>query len=118
MAELTASKLNNNNKNKNKKTIHQIYLQRKSTIYYPGPHLLSGYCGRCVVSANPEGSDLKIIVEGLRTPCRHRSGCRVRTGYWTKMGKITPVDRSVSLNDGSIERADHGYSITKHYQSI
>src|SRR6266852_8293248 len=53
-----------------------------------------------VFSANPDGSDLKVIVsEGRRLP----DGIVVDTAaghlYWTNMGNPT-------ANDGSIERAD------------
>src|SRR5271169_7097158 len=53
-----------------------------------------------VFSANPDGSDLKVLVsEGRRLP----DGIVVDTGaghlYWTNMGNPT-------ANDGSIERAD------------
>src|SRR5712692_5115389 len=60
-----------------------------------------------VFSANPDGSDLKIIVsEGRRLP----DGIVVDAGagylYWTNMG-------NPNANDGSIERADlDGNNIT------
>jgi DNA-binding beta-propeller fold protein YncE len=61
--------------------------------------LLSASSGQ-VFSANPDGSDFKVIVsEGRRLP----DGIVVDTGaghlYWTNMG-------NPSANDGSIERAD------------
>ena len=64
--------------------------------------------GGRVVSANPAGSNLKVIVDGRRG---HPDGIvlDVEYGqvYWTNMGKFTSVDgATAALNDGSIERAD------------
>ena len=64
--------------------------------------------GGRVVSANPDGSDLKVIVEGLRG---HPDGIVVDVQhgqvYWTNMGEVTSVGgTSAPINDGSIERAD------------
>src|SRR4051812_11324897 len=70
--------------------------------------------GGRVVSVNPDCSDLKVIVDGLKG---HPDGVVVDVAnghvYWTNMGKITPDNSSASLNDGfagvndgSIERAD------------
>src|SRR6266852_8261919 len=61
-----------------------------------------------VFSANPDGSDLKVIVnEGRRIP----DGIIVDTDaghlYWTNMG-------NPSANDGSIERSDIDGSNTSH----
>ena len=57
--------------------------------------------GGRVVSVNPDGSDLKVIVDGRRG---HPDGVVVDVAnghvYWTNMGKITPDDSSASLNDG------------------
>jgi len=64
-----------------------------------------------VFTANPDGSDLKVLVsEGRRIP----DGIVVDTEaghlYWTNMGNPT-------ANDGSIERADIDGSNTKHIVS-
>src|SRR5262245_51887582 len=52
-----------------------------------------------VLSANPNGSDRKVIVTGCRIP--DGVGVDIETGhiYWTNMG-------IPSKNDGSIERAE------------
>jgi sugar lactone lactonase YvrE len=53
-----------------------------------------------IVTANPDGSDSKVIV----TDCRMPDGIAIDAGaghiYWTNMGK------NLKKNDGSIERAD------------
>src|SRR6201989_3349663 len=54
-----------------------------------------------VMSANPDGSDVKVIVsEGKRLPDGIVVDLRAGHLYWTNMGS-TP-----SANDGFIERAD------------
>jgi sugar lactone lactonase YvrE len=53
-----------------------------------------------VFSANPDGSDLKVIVsEGRRLPDGIVVDSKAGHLYWTNMGNPT-------ANDGSIERAD------------
>lgn len=65
----------------------------------PGRLFVLDLSGNRVVSVNPDGSDLKVLVTG----CRHPDGVAVDVEaghiYWTNMG--VP-----NLNDGSIERAD------------
>jgi hypothetical protein len=82
---------------------------RKTTAKATQPRLffLSASSGQ-VFSANPDGSDLKVIVsEGRRLP----DGIVVDTEaghlYWTNMGNPT-------ANDGSIERADLDGSNVTH----
>jgi hypothetical protein len=70
-------------------------------------YFLSASSGQ-VLSANPDGSDLKVIVsEGRRIP----DGIVVDTEaghlYWTNMG-------NPNANDGSIERADFNGNNTSH----
>lgn len=56
--------------------------------------------GGQVLTANPDGSDLKVIVnEGRRLPDGIVVDASEGHIYWTNMGKP-------SANDGSIERAD------------
>jgi hypothetical protein len=55
--------------------------------------------GGHVLSANPDGSDRKVIVTGCRIPDGVVVDARAGHIYWTNMG--VP-----HLNDGSIERAD------------
>ena len=86
----------------------------KSKVAKPTPKgaagrlfFLSASSGQ-VLSANPDGSDLKVIVsEGRRIP----DGIVVDTEaghlYWTNMG-------NPSANDGSIERADIDGSNARH----
>src|SRR5260370_28253091 len=53
-----------------------------------------------VFSANPDGSDVKVIVsEGRRLPDGIVVDLEAKHLYWTNMGNPT-------ANDGSIERAD------------
>src|SRR6188472_84985 len=52
-----------------------------------------------VLSANPDGSDRKVIVTGCRIPDGVVVDVEARHIYWTNMG-------NPSKNDGSIERAD------------
>src|SRR4051794_5780758 len=69
--------------------------------------LLSASAGQ-VLSANPDGSDLKVIVsEGRRLPDGIVVDAQAGHLYWTNMGN--PV-----LNDGSIERADLDGSNVTH----
>src|SRR5258707_3485180 len=86
----------------------------KSKIARPGPKgtagrlfFLSASAGQ-VLSANPDGSDLKVIVsEGRRIP----DGIVVDTEaghlYWTNMG-------NPNANDGSIDRADFDGNNASH----
>src|ERR1700683_2521699 len=61
-----------------------------------------------VFSANPDGSDLKVIVsEGRRIPDGIVVDKEAGHLYWTNMGVPT-------ANDGSIERADFDGSNTSH----
>lgn len=56
--------------------------------------------GGRILSANPDGSDLKTILsEGRRLPDEIVVGVEAEHLYWTNMG-------NPSANDGSIERAD------------
>src|ERR1700755_952376 len=61
----------------------------------------------CVVSLNPDGADLKVLV----TECRYPDGIVVDVAaghiYWTNMGD--PI-----ANDGSIERSNLDGSNLKH----
>src|SRR5258707_7930465 len=71
---------------------------------------LSASAGQ-VLSANPDGSDLRVIVsEGRRIP----DGIVVDTEaghiYWTNMG-------NPNANDGSIERADFNGNSVSHIVS-
>ena len=64
--------------------------------------------GARVVSVNPDGSNSKVIVDGLRG---HPDGIVVDVQYgqiyWTNTGEVTSVDgTSAPINDGSIQRAD------------
>ena len=52
-----------------------------------------------VLSANPDGSDRKVIVTGCRIPDGVVVDVEAGHIYWTNMG-------NPSKNDGSIERAD------------
>src|SRR5580704_7684963 len=78
----------------------------KSNIRKPGAEVttarlffLSASSGQ-VFSANPDGSDLKVIVsEGRRLPDGIVVDVAAGHLYWTNMGNPT-------ANDGSIERAD------------
>jgi hypothetical protein len=68
---------------------------------------LSASAGQ-VLSANPDGSDLKIIVsEGRRIPDGIVVDTQAGHLYWTNMGN--PI-----ANDGSIERADFDGNNTTH----
>jgi hypothetical protein len=53
----------------------------------------------CVLSANPDGSDRKVIVTGCRIPDGVVVDVEAGHIYWTNMG-------NPNKNDGSIERAD------------
>ena len=64
-----------------------------------------------VFSANPDGSDIKVIVsEGRRIPDGIVVDTKAGHLYWTNMGNPTS-------NDGSIERADLDGSNTSHIVS-
>src|SRR5258707_5224849 len=64
-----------------------------------------------VLTANPDGSDLKVIVsEGRRLPDGIVVDVAAGHIYWTNMGHP-------SANDGSIERADLDGKNVKHYSS-
>src|ERR1700722_19966579 len=68
---------------------------------------LSASAGQ-VLSANPDGSGLKVIVsEGRRIPDGIVVDKEAGYLYWTNMGNPT-------ANDGSIERADFDGSNTVH----
>src|SRR5258708_16146059 len=89
----------------------------KSKIARPGPKgtagrlfFLSASAGQ-VLSANPDGSDLKVIVtEGRRIP--HGIVVDTEAGhlYWTNIG-------NPQAHDGSIERADFDGKQCTHYLS-
>src|ERR1700683_3806752 len=74
---------------------------KKTTAKAPPARLffLSASSGE-VFSANPDGSDLKVIVsEGRRLPDGIVVDAKAGHLYWTNMGNPT-------ANDGSIERSD------------
>jgi hypothetical protein len=67
--------------------------------------------GGRVVSINPDGSNSKVLVDGLRG---HPDGIIVDVHhgqiYWTNMGEFTSVDgTSAPINDGSILRGTQYY---------
>src|SRR3982074_2480308 len=65
-----------------------------------GRQVILGLGGGRIMSANPDGSDLKTLVsEGRRIPDGIVVDAEAGHLYWTNMGNPT-------ANDGSIERAD------------